>query len=70
MNLEYFYDYQSEQYAFYQVPKDIVEEEPFCRMSNDSKLLYSIVLDRVKLSRKNGWVDEKRRVYIILCLST
>ena len=65
MNLEYFYDYQSEQYAFYQVPKDIVEEEPFCRMSNDSKLLYSIVLDRVKLSRKNGWVDEKRRVYII-----
>lgn len=65
MNLDYFYDYEAEQFAFYMVPKEIVEEEPFCNMSNGSKLLYSIVLDRVKLSRRNGWIDEKRRVYII-----
>ena len=27
--------------------------------------MYSIILDRVKLSRKNGWIDDKNRVYII-----
>lgn len=68
MKLDYFYDYEAEQFAFYMVPKEIVEAEPFCSMSNGSKLLYSIVLDRVKLSRKNGWIDDKKRVYIIFTI--
>ena len=44
MNLDYFYDYEAEQFAFYMVPKEIVEEEPFCNMSNGSKLLYIVEL--------------------------
>ncbi len=34
-------------------------------MSAESKLLYGLLLDRVSLSRKNGWIDEKGRVFII-----
>lgn len=30
-----------------------------------AKLVYSLLLDRTSLSKKNGWVDEKGRVYIV-----
>ena len=65
MFFDYFYEHEAEQFAFYMIPKEIVEDKPFCELSDGSKLLYSIILDRVKLSRKNGWIDDKNRVYII-----
>ncbi|ETP71218.1 replication initiator protein A (RepA) [Lachnospiraceae bacterium JC7] len=34
----------------------------------DSKLLYSLMLDRSSLSAKNGWLDEEGRVYIFYML--
>ena len=68
MQFDYFYTHEAEQFAFYMVPKAIVEDAPFCDLSNDSKLLYSIVLDRVKLSKKNGWIDGKGRVYIVFTI--
>ena len=34
-------------------------------MSTDAKTLYGILLDRMGLSVKNGWLDEQGRVYII-----
>ena len=34
-------------------------------MSTDAKTLYGILLDRMSLSVKNGWLDEQGRVYII-----
>lgn len=33
-------------------------------LSDTSKILYSFLLDQLKLSLENGWWDEKRRVYI------
>lgn len=30
-----------------------------------AKLVYSLLLDRTSLSKKNGWVDEKRHIYIV-----
>ncbi len=65
MELDYFYEYEAEQFAFYMIPKEIVEDKPYCDLSNGSKLLYSIILDRVKLSRQHGWIDEQNRVYIV-----
>ena len=32
--------------------------------SSDAKVLYVILLDRMKLSEKNNWIDENNRVYI------
>ena len=34
-------------------------------MPTDAKTLYGILLDRMGLSVKNGWLDEQGRVYII-----
>ena len=32
-------------------------------------MLYSVFLDRMSLSMKNGWFDEENRVYIIYQIS-
>ena len=37
-------------------------------MSTDAKVLYGILLNRMDLSAKNGWLDEQGRVYIICTL--
>ena len=37
----------------------------FRQLSTDARTLYGILLDRMSLSVKNGWLDEQGRVYII-----
>ena len=43
-------------------------DDRFWNVSTDAKLLYGILLDRMNLSAKNGWLDENGRVYIIFTL--
>ena len=62
--LPYYYGYEAEQYAFYRIPKLLMTDERFKGLSSDAKLLYGLMLDRMSLSVKNGWVDEENRVYI------
>ena len=62
---DYFYGAQSEQFAFYRVPKVLFTNDRFKYLSAEAKTLYGILLDRVPLSAKNGWIDEQGRVYII-----
>ena len=52
-------------YAFYRVPKLLFTTDRFWNLSTDAKMLYGLLLDRMSLSQKNGWVDEQGRVYII-----
>jgi len=61
---EYYYGAESEQFAFYRVPKILFEAESVKDISTDAKLLYGLMLDRMQLSAKNGWVDDYGRVYI------
>ena len=62
---DYFYGAQAEQFAFYRVPKVLFTNDRFKYLSAEAKTLYGILLDRVPLSAKNGWIDEQGRVYII-----
>ena len=62
---DYIYDLETEQYSFLRVPKILLQHEDFQRLSLDAMLLYSLLLDRVGISIKNGWKDEYGRVYII-----
>ena len=62
--LEYYYENEAEQFLFYRVPKILFKDKRFSKISSDAKLLYSLLLDRMSLSKKNGWVDEEKRVYI------
>lgn len=64
MKFDYFYDGQSEQYAFFRIPKFLFTEKRFMGISNDAKALYGLLLDRASLSKENGWIDELGRVYV------
>ena len=65
MEFDYFYKEQSDQFAFYRIPKVLITEEFFQELSIDAKLLYGLLLDRVSLSSNSGWFDEEGRVYVI-----
>ena len=65
MAYDYFYGQQSEQFSFYRIPKILFSQDKFWNVSTDAKLLYGILLDRMNLSARNGWLDEAGRVYII-----
>ena len=65
MILDYFYGQAGELFSFYRIPKALFQEQRFQRLSTDAKTLYGILLDRMSLSVKNGWLDEQGRVYII-----
>jgi len=65
VTLDYFYGNQAEQFSFYRIPKVLFTDERYKSISAESKILYGILLDRISLSQKNGWMDEANRVYII-----
>ena len=70
MSYDYFYEEQADQFVFYRVPKALCVEEEFRDLSSDAKLLYGLLLDRVSLSAKNGWVDDSGRIYVICTIES
>ena len=62
---DYFYDIEGDQFSFYRVPKLFFQDKRFTILSAESRILYGILLDRVGISNKNGWKDERGRIYII-----
>ena len=60
----YFQEQDSEQFSFFRIPKILFSDERFRNLSSEAKILYGLMLDRVGLSRKNGWVEEEGNVYI------
>ena len=64
LNLDYYYGNEAEQYSFYRVPKTILTDPRYKGVSIEAKVLYGLLLDRMGLSVKNGWMDGERRVYI------
>lgn len=64
MKFDFYYGDESEQYSFYSVPKMFFTNDVFNGLSAMSKLLYSFLLDRMSLSRKRNWIDDKNRAYI------
>ena len=65
LNFDYYYGIEAEQFSFYHVPRLLVKDECFRGLSSDAKLLYGLMLDRMLLSMKNGWLDDENRAYII-----
>ena len=64
MTYDYFYGAQSDQFSFYRIPKALFTDAQFKSISVEAKIIYGILLDRMSLSRKNGWLDSEGRVYI------
>ena len=64
-SFDFFYGKESERLNFITIPKLLLKDERFKNISSEAKILYGCLLDRNSLSQKNGWVDEKNRVYVI-----
>ena len=62
---DYFYGQSGEMFSYFRVRKILFRDIKFKDLSTDAKTLYGILLDRMGLSVKNGWLDEQGRVYII-----
>lgn len=65
LNFDFYYGAESEQYTFFRIPKLLMTDRRFKKLSSDAKILYGLMLDRMSLSAKNGWFDAENRVYII-----
>lgn len=64
MVFDYYYGIEAEQFTFLRIPKVLFTEERFKGLSLEAKVLYGLLLDRLSLSMKNGWLDDDNRVFI------
>lgn len=65
LKFDYYYGMEAEQFSFYRVPRLLIKDGRFKGLSSDAKLLYGLMLDRMAMSMKNGWLDDRNRAYII-----
>lgn len=66
IEFDYYYGAEADQFSFVRIPRVLfTDKEKFGTLSNEAKLLYGLLLERMELSKKNNWIDEKNRVYII-----
>ena len=68
LDLRYYYGTEADQYNFYRIPKVLLTDSRYSGLSLGAKFLYGLLLDRMGLSAKNGWMDRERRVYIYFTL--
>ena len=61
MEFDYYYGYQADQFSFIRIPRMLLTEETFSSLTLQSKVLYSVLLDRMSLSMKNGAYCEANR---------
>ena len=53
------------QHSYIMIPKELFFNEKYKDLSNNSRVLYAFLLDRLQLSIANGWHDNLNRVYLI-----
>ena len=69
MGFNYYYGTQADQFSFIRIPRVLVTDKMFASLSVYAKVLYGLLLDRMGLSMKNGWLDRENKVYIIYQIS-
>ena len=68
LQLDYYHGEEANQYNFYRIPKALFTDEHFKSMSAEAKIVYGLMLDRMGLSTRNGWLDADGRVFIYFTL--
>ena len=61
---DYYKERDAIDYTFYRVPKALITDPQYRSVPTDAKLLYGLLLDRMDLSVKNHWLDERGRVFL------
>lgn len=49
--------------SFFKFPKPFIYDEKYKTLSNNAKMLYMLLFDRLELSLKNGWYDKEGNVF-------
>ncbi|HCV2116842.1 TPA: replication initiator protein A, partial [Staphylococcus aureus] len=65
MQNQYFTVQENYKERFYQIPKVFFTSENYKNLTNDMKIAYAILRDRLNLSIKNSWVDEDGNIYFV-----
>lgn len=66
MNTNFYKINEVTQHKYYQVPKELYINAKYkTTTSNDAKMLYALLLDRMELSRANNWVDSDGTIFLI-----
>ncbi len=66
MNNNFYKINEVTQHKYYQVPKELYTNARYkTTTSNDAKMLYALLLDRMELSRVNNWVDGDGTIFLI-----
>lgn len=63
-----FISYKANKYlenTFYHVLKELFTNPYYKNLNSDSILLYSLLLDRLSVLRKNEWIDEDSNVFLL-----
>jgi hypothetical protein len=50
---------------FYQVPQELIENPRYKDLNSDARITYAVLFDRLMLSKKNNWVNEKGEIYLL-----
>ena len=53
------------EHTFYQIPKELFNNDNYKELNSDSILLYGLLLDRLSVSMKNKWIDEDGNIFLI-----
>ena len=68
LELAYFFGSEAEQYSFYRIPKVLLTDRRYKGVSMEAKVLSGLMLDRMGLFVRSGWLDSEGRVYIYFTL--
>ena len=66
--LDYFYGDEVKIDSFYRLPRVFLTSEFYSGVPTEVKCLYTLMLDRVTLSMRNGWREQDGRVFICFTL--
>lgn len=69
MTFKYFYSTDADKFSFIQIPKRLVTDKEFSSLTIQTKMLYGLLLDRMRISIKNKWIDQENRVYVVYPVS-
>lgn len=64
--LDYYKSNETLSHKYYQIPQELFENSLYKEnLNSDSKILYAFLLDRLSLSKRNHWVDNNNRIFLI-----
>lgn len=65
MLMDYFYETEVEEYSYINIPRVLMTKNRYKDLSSDAKVVFGILLDRLDLAVKYGWIDDNGQAYII-----